>query len=538
MSRDPDADPGDAPALTFAWTCALPGGGACGAWDVATVTIDNPSLGTATYALVVAAGGRVSAATAVQIVVAATELPVTSLSVPAYHAASGSLIVSGTVSAAHETEARWVLAGGVLADGADFGDAAGATSDPVTVPGGVAAEIFLSLPPGTLSPGAAYAFALEVTFSRGPQRGLMTPATATVVANRAPSSGSLAVAPRIGFAAFTPFTLTASRWVDDGGPPMLAYTYAQAPGDCESRACDSAPLLAESAATEHVALLARGGGDARLGVVYVSDALGARSRAVAPVTVRAGPLEQVSLVASTALPAAEATGDAEGLLAAIVAVADAAAGADGAALARDLVRGLVGPLVALRGIMLGDGAGGDDDGAPAGDAPSLAALASFAGAFAAVCGDADLLGADDADTCRGEARLAADVAAAVGCDGGACADLLNTVDALFLDGGGAGGGVGRRRLGDGARGDASALLDAVAAALLVGAVPGADARQLASASLAVATRRIAPTAVAGSAAAALAPGAGIALGAAAEPTDAALVGARKRGLQRTFNSSV
>ena len=102
--------------------------------------------------------------------------------------------------------------------------------------------------------------------------------------NAPPRSGRLAVAPAAGVAFLTEFALSLDGWVDDQ-PPLTYAFYHRLPGET------AATQIAASSEAAAAARLPRGGGgDVRVVVGEVSDALGAAARVDENATVAASDL--------------------------------------------------------------------------------------------------------------------------------------------------------------------------------------------------------------------------------------------------------
>ena len=216
-SYDPDESAG---AMAYAWSCAATGdtascaGLVLGTGVTATVAAGALPMGTYAFTLLVSKGGRSAASGASVVEVVAGSPPRISITAVGGRAKRNTQEVYLNLSASVEVappltvETTWDAVGSDVA--LVFRGPLGVPRATVTgAAAGGATLVVLRV--GALTPGNTYTLRLTATDSDGATAfGLVD-----VVMNEAPSSGSLAVEPKSGYALFTEFRLTSLNWVDE-----------------------------------------------------------------------------------------------------------------------------------------------------------------------------------------------------------------------------------------------------------------------------------------------------------------------------------
>ena len=237
------------------------------------------------------------------------------------------------------TDVVWTLVRGLSGTPADAVAGALATPASLTLPAGAAATtVDAVVDTLRLLPGVTYRLSVTASVRGGvPQQ--VTSSSVALLVNRPPSGGVVAVTPPSGVAAETVFRISTERWQDDPGDEPLAFAVFLDPlpgrGPVDAAALEADPrvqllLPASPAASWEIRLPMPAGAASASGdvaayvVVVVSDRLGAKAVAVAPVTVSTGidasrsgdrgfASSVVSARADALLAEAEATQDGAGL---------------------------------------------------------------------------------------------------------------------------------------------------------------------------------------------------------------------------------
>ena len=314
------------------------------------VTLQASSLvpGVYTFRVEVFLSGK-NASSSVTITVVDTSLPSVSITPLAVSKVNPTdrLVLEGRIGLVnYATTATWELLFGDLAD--ESGDVDSTTRFAETAltatEAGIAAGdsviIYLVLPSGALTDGASYSFGLRATYGDG-EGDDSGSAVIDVVANSAPTSGSLVLSPRSGVVLETAFTFVCDGWADDSDDLPLRYALFYSIIGPDAVSDDGStieyPLAAESLATRYVgALLPRGGGNESAvdGICYIADRLNARARTADQVSVYASnggsvvsagadAITDLANTTNTLLNTYFESGDVEGMMMVVVASASA-----------------------------------------------------------------------------------------------------------------------------------------------------------------------------------------------------------------------
>ena len=299
-SFDPDL-PLTTTHLTFAWACysyAL--GGACVHADTGATLSLAPAAVTELAAFTLSAGlyrlthtvlcagdGR-NASVAVELELAATEVPkvsIKALTMKKVNPNAGSflpLVGSVTADTALGTVAyEWTKA---------FGDDPTADSGFESVFAASRLRLATVLELGALTEGSTYRFRLTAVASGGGAAATGF-AEVSVVVNSPPSSGQFLAAPMAGVALVTDFSLSCVSWVDDASDLPLLYGFRAAPGTEVARSLtthsEERLLVALSTTPSFVTVLPEGQARSRNVslVAYVTDRFMGRTRSTLVVSV-------------------------------------------------------------------------------------------------------------------------------------------------------------------------------------------------------------------------------------------------------------
>ena len=229
-SRDPDlADAtGDAAGLAFVWRCAVVAGsspcndtaldGDSARLGYARLPLRYFGVGTFEFTATAVKGER-NASASVQIEVVLDSVPPVSVAALTVAKANPSarLVLSGMLGGGDAGAAVvgvWSITSGSLAVGGALEDVAATPVIAAAAAAGASAARYLVLPAGSLTPGGAYVFTLTASYVGYDDDGAVSGySSLSVTVNAAPTSGSVAVAPRVGVVLQTSFELTCSSWL-------------------------------------------------------------------------------------------------------------------------------------------------------------------------------------------------------------------------------------------------------------------------------------------------------------------------------------
>ncbi|OQR94845.1 transmembrane protein [Achlya hypogyna] len=277
-SYDPDSE---ATALRFAWnvTDATTGRRILSVPSVAAPTVPKASLApnsTLLVALAVTDSATARVATATMTIFVQSGTPPTTTIAPVVQAklnVNTKIVLQGKVTSTVNSAltGRWTI----------VGDADGT----------MAAQLFavpdsswaMALRANTLLPGAAY----TLVFTGSDQFGQSSVATVSFTTNEPPTSGSVVVTPTTGVALTTDFTLSSLNWVGAGAPFLFAFKYIV--GSPTAANAVEIALGDYSVTTSCTTTLPPGDAiDGTITIVgYVIDAFGAVAKAYATIQVAA-----------------------------------------------------------------------------------------------------------------------------------------------------------------------------------------------------------------------------------------------------------
>ncbi|CAM9347803.1 unnamed protein product, partial [Scytosiphon promiscuus] len=256
-----------------------------------------------------------------------TEMPIPSLAVTPLAVekvnADAVVAIEAEMTLVEESsgEAEWTMTEGVL-DGFDELSLAASSHLTYTASGGGLISTNLVLSANSLLAGSTYTFSLTATYVSDERRRLQqdgaTDAAVMSISfsvNTPPTGGSFEVSPAAGVALMDVFELNSYGWEDDVDDLPLTYAFAYVSGSADAADTSSEMIvraaLESSEATDVYLPQGFGSNSTLFTSVYVTDTLGAASRATFGVAVSAyeGGVEDLSALVDDVATEALAAGD-------------------------------------------------------------------------------------------------------------------------------------------------------------------------------------------------------------------------------------